>query len=193
MDYLREHLDWWQYGGQKGNSVSHYLIDFLNFISYNQDMKDIHAVLAVAIDFSKAFNCQNHNIFIELLSQLGVPGWLLQIVVGFLENRTMEVHFKGQTSGKKELPGGGPQGTILGMFLFLILINAAGFQEKIKNTGSIITAAPNTKRKPMEKIHLKYIDDMTAAFSINLKETLNPFKLHDRTQHIMPQDASISI
>ena len=23
MDYLREHLDWWQYGGQKGNSVSH--------------------------------------------------------------------------------------------------------------------------------------------------------------------------
>ena len=56
LEYLKEHLDWWQYGGQKGNSVSHYLIDFINFISYNQDIKKIHAVLAVAVDFSKAFN-----------------------------------------------------------------------------------------------------------------------------------------
>ena len=39
LDYLKEHLDWWQYGGQKRNSVSHYLIDFINFISYNQDLK----------------------------------------------------------------------------------------------------------------------------------------------------------
>ena len=77
-------------------------------------------MLAVAIDFSKAFNRQNHSILIELLSDLGVPGWLLQIVIGFLEDRTMEVHFKGEKSEKKKLPGGGPQGTILGMFLFLI-------------------------------------------------------------------------
>ena len=48
MEYLEEHIDWWQYGGLKGNSVSHYLIDFINFIQYNQDIKNIHAVLAVA-------------------------------------------------------------------------------------------------------------------------------------------------
>ena len=76
---------------QKGNSVSHYLIDFINFVSYNQDIKNIHAVLAVAVDFTKAFNRQNHNILVELLSDLGVPGWLLQIVIGFLENRDIEV------------------------------------------------------------------------------------------------------
>ena len=62
MEYLQEHLDWWQYGGQKGNSISHYLIDFINFITYNQDLRKIHAVLAVAVDFSKAFNRQNHLI-----------------------------------------------------------------------------------------------------------------------------------
>ena len=71
MEYLGKHLDWWQYGGQKGSSVSHYLIDFINFISYNQDMRNIHAVLAVTVDFAKAFNRQNHNILIELLSELG--------------------------------------------------------------------------------------------------------------------------
>ena len=118
-------------------------------------MRNIHAVLAVTVDFAKAFNRQNHNILIELLSELGVPGWLLQIVIGFLENREMEVHFKGENSERKSLPGGGPQGTILGMFLFLILINAAGLKEKIKDTGRIITQ-PLKNRKPMDKIHLVY-------------------------------------
>ena len=196
LEYLKEHIDWWQYGGQKGSSVSHYLIDFINFISYNQDIKNIQAVLAVAVDFSKAFNRQNHNILLVLLSDLGVPGWLLQIVIGFLEDREMVVNFKGAKSSKRKLPGGCPQGTVLGMFLFLILINAAGFRNRMKNTGQVITSNPN-KRKPMEEIHLKFIDDMTAAVSINIKEKLvknpepnpaRPLRYHDRTQHILPDD-----
>ena len=195
LEYLQPHIDLGQYGGQKGNSVSHYLIDFVNFISYNQDVKNIHAVLAVAVDFAKAFNRQNHNILIELLSELGVPGWLLHIVMGFLENRQMEVHFKGEKSEKKYLPGGGPQGTILGMFLFLILINGAGIREQIRNTGDIITQPGVTKRKPIETIHMKFIDDMTVAESIYLKEKLTdnpnpiqPFQYHERTGHVLPKE-----
>ena len=197
LEYLQEHLDWGQYGGQKGNSVSHYLVDFINFVSYNQDIKNIHAVLAVAVDFSKAFNRQNHNILIELLSELGVPGWLLRIVMGFLENRHMEVHFKGEKSEKKRLPGGGPQGTILGMFLFLILINAAGFKNNMRNTGKIITQPGINKRKPMDNIHMKFIDDMTVAESIHLKEQfienpdpVHPLQYHERTGHILPMERS---
>ena len=195
MEYLREHIDWWQYGGEKGSSVSHYLIDFINFISYNQDIKHIHAVLAVAVDFSKAFNRQNHNILVELLSNLGVPGWLLQIVIGFLQNREMEVSFKGEHSSRRRLPGGCPQGTVLGMFLFLILINAAGFKDNQRNTGKLITSHPN-KRKPTKQIHMKFIDDMTAAVSIDIKNNLvrnpdpnpaRPLQYHDRTQHILPE------
>ena len=78
----------------------------------------------------------------------------------------MEVFFKGEKSGRKKLPGGGPQGTVLGMFLFLILINAAGFQENIKSMGEIITNPAINKRQPLQKIHMKWIDDMTAAESI---------------------------
>ena len=32
LEYLQEHLDMGQYGGQKGNSVNHYLVDFINFV-----------------------------------------------------------------------------------------------------------------------------------------------------------------
>ena len=122
LEYLQEHLDWGQYGGQKGNSVSHYLVDFINFVSYNQDIKNIHAVLAVAVDFSKAFNRQNHNILIELLSEPGVPGWLLRIVMGFLENRHMEVHFKGEKSERKKAAWRGPPRDHLG-YVFVLDFN----------------------------------------------------------------------
>ena len=196
LHYLSDLIDIKQYGGQKGSSIAHYLIDFINFVLYNQDLKNIHAVLAVAVDFSKAFNRQIHNILITLLSDLGVPGWLLSIVIGFLQNRELLVFFKGEKSEKKSLPGGGPQGTLLGMFLFLILINAAGFRDQMNETGNIITK-PFNKREAMKKIHLKYIDDMTAAEAINLKERLlphpdpnqpRPLRYHDRTEHILKQE-----
>ena len=83
MQYIGDKLDWRQYGGQKGNSVSHYLVELVNFILYNQDMKSPHAVLAVMIDYSKAFNRINHNKIITILSNMGVPGWLLRIIIGF--------------------------------------------------------------------------------------------------------------
>ena len=51
---------------------------------------------------------------------MGVPGWLLNIVMGFLIDRVMVVKYKGTTSDRKPLPGGGPQGTLLGLFLFLV-------------------------------------------------------------------------
>ena len=103
----------------------------------------------------------------------------------------MEVHYKGKKSNKRWLPAGGPQGTILGMFLFLILINAAGFKEKIRNTGEIITQPGVNKRKPIDTIHMKFIDDMTIAESIHLKEKfitnpapVHPLQYHERTGHI---------
>ena len=79
----------------KGSSISHYLIDFVNFVLYNQDMKTPHATLAVMIDFQKAFNRIEHNLIITILSDMGVPGWLLRIVIGFLRERELIVRFKG--------------------------------------------------------------------------------------------------
>ena len=123
------------------------MIDLVNYILYNQDLNVPHAVLAVMIDFSKAFNRINHNRIIAILSKMGVPSWLLRIVMGFL------TEYKGRTSDKKRLPGGGPQGTILGLFLFLILINDAGYKELEEDIGGHITQKKNRRTK-IPNVHM---------------------------------------
>ena len=123
LEYIKDKIDFRQYGGSKGNSIAHYLIEFINFILSQQDSHDQTAVLACMVDFSKAFNRQNHQILITKLCVLGLPGWLLRIVVAFLTDRKMIVRHKGKQSSVKSLPGGGPQGTLLGLLLFIVLIN----------------------------------------------------------------------
>ena len=55
----------------------------ISYILYNQDLKETRAVLATVVDFEKAFICQNHHHLITKLSDMGVPGLLLKIVMGF--------------------------------------------------------------------------------------------------------------
>ena len=164
LKYIGDKMDFRQYGGTRGNSVSHYLIEFVNFILHQQELGNT-AVLACLVDFSKAFNRQDHNILITKLSDLGVPGWLLKLVIAFLENRKMKVKYKGKFSKLFPLPGGGPQGTLLGLFLFLVLINDAGFSQQVNNVRDLIT---RKKVKEMNEIHLKYVDDLSLAESVDM-------------------------
>ena len=129
---------------------------------------------------------------------MGVPGWLLKIVIGFLEERTLVVAYKGEKSGVKEMPGGGPQGTILGMFLFLVLINDAGIKNESESLGLKMTKAFN-KRTELSPRHWKYVDDLTVAEAIYLKSSLTnddedtlekPLPYHSRTNQILPTEAS---
>ena len=101
LEYVGNQMDW-----------GHYLIDFVNYILYNQELNIPHATLAVLVDFSKAFNRIDHNTIIAILSRMGVPGWLLRIVIAFLTDRELILRYKGRTSDRKSLPGGGPQGTM---------------------------------------------------------------------------------
>ena len=178
MDYIKDKLDFQQYGGLRGNSITHYLIEFINFILWKQDGSDQVAILACMVDFSKAFNRQNHNILITKLCDMGVPGWLLKIVIAFLKDRRMIVRYKGKNSNIKSLPVGGPQGTLLGLLLFLVLINDLGFENQNLGIGELITSKKNIQT--LNELHLKYVDDMTLAESINLQESLVPVHTRPR-------------
>ena len=132
---------------------------------------------------------------------MGVPKWLLEIVISFLSEREMIVRQKGKQSSKKSMPGGTPQGTRLGLFLFLVLINFAGFTQDThaKNIGNEITKL-RKDRRPMDSTHMKYIDDLSLAVSIDLRENLvqniypdiqRPLSYHERTLHTLPEEKNI--
>ena len=139
LKYIGDKIDPQQFGGTKGTSIAHYLIEVINFITYNLDFNIPIAVLGCTVDFSKAFNRQNHNILVTKLSDMGVPGWLITLVISFLSKSSMIVRYKGSTSEEKPLPGGGAQGTLLGLLLFLVLINDCGFKNQPLNIGKTIT------------------------------------------------------
>ena len=104
LEYIGDKIDIRQFGGSKGNSITHYIIEFINLILSTAPT----AILACLVDFSKAFNRQDHDILITKLNDMKVPGWLLKIVIAFLTNRKMVVRYQGAISGVKNLPGGGP-------------------------------------------------------------------------------------
>ena len=82
------------------------------------------------------------------------------------------------------------------MFLFVILINQAGLANQNRNLGEKLTTAA-TKRDEIENMHAKYVDDMTIAQSINLKNVLKtdldknwikPPMKRDRHELTLPKD-----
>ena len=195
LEYIEHLIDLRQFGGIKGNSICHYLIELVNFILSNQESSSPTAVLACMIDFSKAFNRQNHNLLITKLSDMGVPAWLLKIVMSFLSDRSMIVRHKGASSSRRNLPGGGPQGTLLGLLLFLVLINDVGFLNQSNNVGQMITGRKTFKAA--NEIHLKFVDDLTVAESIKLKDSCVPVadrplpdSYHARTGHALIPEVS---
>ena len=118
MPYIKKRIDPGQFGGLSGHSTTHYLISLYNFILTNTDTSSIpKAVMVALVDFSKAFNRINHAKVIVRLSDWGVPGWLLRILISYLTGRSMILRYKGVCSDRFLMPGGSPQGTLLGVLL----------------------------------------------------------------------------
>ena len=110
--FISPFLDPGQCGGLKGSSITHYLVKLLHFVHSHLDLTQPHAVLLALIDLEKAFNRVSHQLVIEDLADMHVPGWLLLIIVSYLTGRSMVMRFRGATSSRS-LPGSSPQGAFL--------------------------------------------------------------------------------
>ena len=182
-----------QFGGMPGNSIAHYLIEITNFILFNQDLSKPIQTIMLLVDFSKGFNRMDHKIIIQTLFSLGIPGWLLNIVASYLENRKLVVRYKGKASEEALLPGGVGQGTILGLWIFLVMMNKYGKPHEKKALSDYITV-PLSKRKAIKETKAKWVDDLTEVKHINLKKDtekvfeeslVRPLQKHARTEHKM--------
>ena len=124
--YLRSHIDPDQMGGMPGCSIEHYIIKMVDFILRSMDGDPDSAVVAVPVDYSKAFNRMLHSDILCNLVALNVPNCAVKLIKSYLTQRTMCVRYKGAVSSFYKVPGGGPQGGLLTSVLFILQVNKAG-------------------------------------------------------------------
>ena len=79
--------------------------------------------IQVLLDYSKAFNCANHDIMLAKLKALGFSNGALSWINSYLSGRSQRVKTHNGFSNWKNLANGVPQGSILGPLLFTILLN----------------------------------------------------------------------
>ena len=88
-----------------------------------QSLDQGYEVRGVFLNISKAFDKVWHIGLIHKLKQNGIGGLLLKILTDFLKSRKQRVVLNGQHSSWSDVLAGVPQGSILGLLLFLIYIN----------------------------------------------------------------------
>lgn len=106
-----------QYGGTKGCSTGHMLIEVWQQICDNAEDYRCATVLT-AVDYSKAFNRLSFQHCMEAFRKKGASTTVIRLVSTFLTNRTMTVKAGNAWSSPREVNGGCPQGSILGVLLY---------------------------------------------------------------------------
>jgi ribonuclease HI len=85
--------------------------------------KNKESVLAVFIDFERAYDMLHVPTLLRKLQSLGLTGNTTNWIENFLSNRTFQVKVGSEFSNKLIQQNGTPQGSVISPLLFLIMIN----------------------------------------------------------------------
>ena len=86
-------------------------------ITHLDNNQSLPAVIATMLDWSATFDRQCPNIAIQKFSTIN------ELLASYHQDRYMMVKFNGITSSTYHIPGGGPQGTLLGVLEYLVQCN----------------------------------------------------------------------
>ena len=110
---------------------------------------------------------------IESFMKCGVRGPLIPLLVNYLQDRSMKVKWKGVLSKSRDLIGGGPQGSIFGIWEYLTQSNE------------------NANCVP-ENYRFKFVDDLTILEKVNLLMIgLASFNIHHSVASDIPSHNQI--
>ena len=110
-----------QYGFRRGRSTKDAVTLFLDHIRSNMDASRCTGTLY--LDLCKAFDTVHHGNLLSKLPHYGIKNLELAWLEDYLFNRTEYVCYDGARSQIEHITYGVPQGSILGLLLFVIIIN----------------------------------------------------------------------
>ena len=126
LNAIGENFDKKQFGALKGRSTTHALVDMMHM--WHKAIDEQHSVKIVFVDYAKAFDNVDHKLVMTKLAELGVPQILTRWLHSFMSHRQQRVKIGKVVSEWASPNGGMPQGTWLGVYIFLTLINDLKYQ-----------------------------------------------------------------
>ena len=113
-----------QYGNEKGLSINHYLVKMIDKILKSVDKNSIrekNAVILSMLDWSKAFENQDHTLGIKSLIENKVRLSLIPTLIDLFKGRKITVKWSNLYSEPIKVTGGGPQGGNSGILEYISL------------------------------------------------------------------------
>ena len=147
---------------EKNRNTADAILEFLDntYDSFNESKQ----LLAIFLDFSKAFDTINHDILMRKLDHMGFRGPIKSWIGSYLRNRKQYVDLGGTSSDTLDVKMGVPQGSTLGPLLFILYIN------DMKNCIDALNVIHFADDSTM---YIKYKGDMSEAVNRDLMSLHN--------------------
>ena len=166
-----------QFGGLKGRSTTHAIANILH--KCHQSVDKNMPVRSLFIDYSKAFEHVDHNIVLNKLTILDAHPAIIAWIRSFLHDRQQRVKIGNVLSNWSTLNGGMPQGTWLGVYIFIIHINDLKSSEMLYKFVDDITALETIDDKKIS--HMQTVADEIIYWSTDNLMTIN----HKKTKEMI--------
>ena len=147
--YMTHNTDFFHQSLAQHNLFPDRSLSFSHDISVGLNSNNLIDV--IYLDFAKAFDTVNHDIILlKLKNEYNIDGLMLKFIKEYLQGRKQRVAVNGTLSDIRAVKSGVPQGSILGLLLFILFINS--MQNRVSTGTQIALYADDSDTKLWRRI-----------------------------------------